>query len=135
MAVTAYPRRFDVWDRLAAMPVERLADEGAPILRAQRSEVERALATAQPIWIGGLRLEAVNAPFHRAQIGHELASRAAHGHAAGAVYRVSGRRVDVSLYSVGDFDVAAVAARYGGGGHRNAAGFTVTLESWARDFA
>jgi len=27
------------------------------------------------------------------------------------------------LRSKGDFDVAAIAQRYGGGGHRNAAGF------------
>jgi nanoRNase/pAp phosphatase (c-di-AMP/oligoRNAs hydrolase) len=48
---------------------------------------------------------------------------------------MSGRRVDVSLYSIGDFDVAAIAARYGGGGHRNAAGFSVSLEAWAAEFA
>jgi hypothetical protein len=134
-AVTAAPRRFEAWDRLATTPVAQLADEGTPILRAQRVEVERALAAAQPVWIGGLRLEAVNAVSHRAQIGHELAARAAHATPAGAVYRVVGRRVDVSLYSIGDLDVAAVAGRFGGGGHRNAAGFSVPLETWARDFA
>jgi hypothetical protein len=134
-AVAAQPLRFDVWDRLADTPVEQLAEEGVPLLRAQRAEVARALAAAAPVWIGGLRLEAVNAVSHRAQIGHELAARAAHGTAAGAVYRVSGRRVDVSLYSIGALDVAALAARYGGGGHRNAAGFSVSLEAWTRDFA
>jgi oligoribonuclease NrnB/cAMP/cGMP phosphodiesterase (DHH superfamily) len=134
-AITASPRGFDAWDRLAATPMEQLAEEGAPILRAQRVEVERALAAAQPVWIGGLRLEAVNAVAQRAQIGHELAARAAHGTPAGAVFRVVGRRVDVSLYSIGDLDVAAVAARFGGGGHRNAAGFSVPLETWAREFA
>jgi len=134
-AVTAYPRRFEVWDRLAELAPEKLAEEGAPILRAQRAEVERALTAAQPVWIAGLRLEAVNAPFLRAQIGHELATRAAHGAPAGAVYRLVGQRVDVSLYSIGDFDVATLAARFGGGGHRNAAGFSVPLETWAREFA
>lgn len=133
-AVGSYPRRFEVWDRLAELAPEKLAEEGAPILRAQQAEVERALTGAQPIWIAGLRIEAVNAPFLRAQIGHELASRAAHGTPAGAVYRLVGQRVDVSLYSVGDFDVAALAGRFGGGGHRNAAGFSVPLESWAREF-
>jgi nanoRNase/pAp phosphatase (c-di-AMP/oligoRNAs hydrolase) len=29
-----------------------------------------------------------------------------------------------SLRSVGDFDVAALAKRWGGGGHKNASGFT-----------
>jgi oligoribonuclease NrnB/cAMP/cGMP phosphodiesterase (DHH superfamily) len=134
-ALVAHPQRFEVWDRLAETPAEQLAEEGAPLLRAERAEVERALAGAAPIWIGGLRVEAVNAAFHRAQIGHELAARSAHGSAVGAVYRLSGRRVDVSLYSIGDLDVAALAARFGGGGHRNAAGFSVSLETWLRDFA
>lgn len=33
-------------------------------------------------------------------------------------------RLKFSLRSVGDFDVSAVAQRFGGGGHKNAAGFT-----------
>jgi nanoRNase/pAp phosphatase (c-di-AMP/oligoRNAs hydrolase) len=44
---------------------------------------------------------------------------------------VTGERVDVSIYSVGDFDVATIAAKLGGGGHRNAAGFSLTLAEWA----
>jgi oligoribonuclease NrnB/cAMP/cGMP phosphodiesterase (DHH superfamily) len=134
-ALASHRLDFDEWERLAALHAELLAEDGAPILRAQRREVERALATAQPIWLGPLRIEAVNAAFDRAQIGHELAERCAFGTPCGAVYRLSGRRVDVSLYSIGDFDVAGLAARYGGGGHRNAAGFSVPLESWVAGFA
>ena len=44
------------------------------------------------------------------------------------------RRVDCSVYSIGDFDVASLAASFGGGGHRNAAGFSVTLEDWLAHF-
>lgn len=133
-ALYSYPRRFDVWDELARTPLERLVDEGRSIARAQRIEVERALQNAHAITVGGLRLEAVNALFHRALIGHELAVRAAHGVPAGAVYRLTGRRVDCSLYSIGDFDVAKIAARYGGGGHRNAAGFHAPLQDWLDRF-
>jgi len=133
-AIYSYPRRFDIWSELAEMPVERLVAEGRSIARAQRIEVERSLQNAHPITIGGLRLEAVNALFHRALIGHELAVRAVHGAPAGAVYRLTGRRVDCSLYSTGDFDVAKIAARYGGGGHRNAAGFHVPLPDWLDRF-
>ncbi|MEB2346525.1 MAG: hypothetical protein OZ948_17505 [Deltaproteobacteria bacterium] len=133
-AIYSYPRRFDAWDELCAMPLDRLVAEGSSIARAQRIEVERSLQNAHPITVGGLRLEAVNALFHRALIGHELAVRAVHGSPAGAVYRLTGRRVDCSLYSTGDFDVAKIAARYGGGGHRNAAGFHVPLADWLERF-
>ena len=133
-ALASHPFDFAEWDRLASMPIELLAEEGGPILRVQRRQVERALATAHPVWVGPLRVEAVNAAFDRAQIGHELAERSAFGTPCGAVYRLTGRRVDVSLYSIGDFDVASVAVRYGGGGHRNAAGFSVPLETWVAEF-
>lgn len=129
-AISSHPRSFETWGRLAATPVEALAAEGRPILRALRLEVDRALATAHPVRVAGLVLEAVNARLQRAEIGHELAERRAFGTPAGAAYRVAGRRVDVSLYSVGDFDVARIAERLGGGGHRNAAGFSVTLDEW-----
>jgi hypothetical protein len=133
-AIHSYPRRFEVWDELAKAPVERLVAEGVPIARAQRIEVERALLSAHAVTVGGLRLEAVNALFLRSQIGHELASRRVHGAPCGVVYRVTGRRIDCSLYSIGDFDVSRLAARYGGGGHRNAAGFHVTLADWLERF-
>jgi oligoribonuclease NrnB/cAMP/cGMP phosphodiesterase (DHH superfamily) len=132
--IYSHPRRLELWDELARTPLERLVEEGRPIARAQRIEVERALQLAHPITVGGQRLEAVNALFHRALIGHELALRAAHRVSCGAVYRLGGRRVDCSLYSIGDYDVAKIAMRYGGGGHRNAAGFHVALDDWLERF-
>ena len=133
--ICAAPRTFEAWDALAARSVDDLASEGAPIVRSNRIEVERALQSAHPVRIGELRVEAVNSRFQRAEIGHELAERATHGERCGAVYRMTGQRVDVSVYSIGEFDVAAVAGRFGGGGHRNAAGFSVTLSEWTEHFA
>ena len=90
--------------------------------------------TAHPVAIGSWRVEAANAPHHRSAIGHELAKRAAFGHPVGLVYRVTGAQVDVSIYSIGDVDVSAVAREFGGGGHRNASGFSVSLQSWLARF-
>ena len=89
---------------------------------------------AHPVTVAGLRVEAVNSPHHRSHIGHELAKRAAFGRPIGVVYRVSGTQVDASIYSIGDVDVSAVAERFGGGGHRNASGFTVSLRRWLEEF-
>jgi hypothetical protein len=83
---------------------------------------------------GDLRIEAVNALHHRALLGHELSKRAAFGHPVGLAYRVCGDRVDVSIYSIGEVDVSEVARRYGGGGHRNAAGFSLSLRRWLEEF-
>ena len=133
-AIGSHRRDFEVWDELAERPVRELAAEGAPLVRAARTELERALHGAHPLRIGERRIEAVNAPQQRSAIGHALAKRAAYGLQWGAVYRLMGTRVDVSIYSVGELDVSKVAAGYGGGGHRNAAGFSVSLAAWLRDF-
>jgi hypothetical protein len=131
-AIGSYTRDFATWDELARRPWEELASEGTPILRERRVEVETSLRFAHPVRIAGLELEAVNALHHRSHIGHELAKRAAFDQPIGLVYRLIGKRVDVSIYSIGDVDVSAIAAKHGGGGHRNASGFSVTLGEWKR---
>ena len=133
-AISSYPRDFETWEKLAARPIEELVAEGTPILRATRIEVERALQSAHPVLVGSRRAEAVNASQHRSKIGHELAKRAAFKLPWGLVYRVTGERVDVSLYSIGELDVAKVAEGYSGGGHANASGFTITLQRWLDEF-
>ena len=132
--INSYPRSFEVWDRLADTPVQELARQGEPILRAERTEVQRALRGAHRARLGHDWIEAVNATEHRSRIGHALALRRAFDRRWGLVYRLRGRRVDASLYSIGELDVAAVAAQFGGGGHRNAAGFQVELERWLAEF-
>jgi uncharacterized protein len=133
-AIGSHPREFAVWDELAGRSPEDLAREGTPILRAQRAEMLRTLQSAHPIAVGEYRVEAVNAQQNRSHIGHELAKRAAFGNPIGVVYRVTGSQVDASIYSIGDVDVSAIAHRYGGGGHRNASGFSVSLRIWLEDF-
>jgi hypothetical protein len=133
-AIGSYPRTFESWDGLAARTADDLATEGASLVRMQRIEVERSLHGSHAVRLGELRVEAVNAREHRSLIGHELAERARFGEPCGAVYRLSGSRVDISVYSIGEFDVSAIAGRFGGGGHRNAAGFSVPLETWQADF-
>jgi hypothetical protein len=133
-AIGIRQRSFEDWEEMARAPIANLAAEGGPIVRAQRIEAERALQQAHPLRLAGDRVEAVNAREQRAWIGHALAERARFGTPCGVVYRMVGTRVDVSLYSVGDFDVASLAARFGGGGHRNAAGFSVALVEWLERF-
>lgn len=133
-AIASYPREFEIWDELAQRSPKELMREGEPIVRANRMEVRRTIANSQPIQIGADRVDAVNATSNRSAIGHELAKRQAFGRSWGCVYRISGGQVHATLYSIGDFDVSVIAAQLGGGGHRNAAGFTVSLEDWVEKF-
>ena len=133
-AIGVYPLDFETWNELARRPIAELVAEGTPIVRANRAEVENRARSAHPLVVDGRLVEAVNATTVRSAIGHELAERERFGCAWGCVYRVSGGEVHATLYSIGEVDVGSVAARLGGGGHRNAAGFSVSLAEWLRDF-
>jgi len=133
-AIASYPYSFEAWSALAAKTAAELAAEGRPILRSNRMEVERVLKNAAPIVVDGHKVEAVNSTVHRAQVGHELAERARFERPWGCVYRIQGTKVHATLYSIGDFHVAPIAARLGGGGHPNAAGFTVSVADWVERF-
>lgn len=70
---------------------------------------------------------AVNCPVNQSEIGNQLAQVSG---TYGLVYFIgSASKVFCSLRSVGDFDVSALAQAYGGGGHKNAAGFQTGLFS------
>jgi len=78
---------------------------------------------------------AANCPPHlTSDVGHELATKSK---MFGLCWTLSqtGLTAKCSLRSNGDYDVSAIAKAFGGGGHRNAAGFEVpmgTLLGWLK---
>jgi oligoribonuclease NrnB/cAMP/cGMP phosphodiesterase (DHH superfamily) len=77
---------------------------------------------------------AVNSTAHASEIGHELA-KASGTYGLIWYYDAAAKRANVSLRSIGGYDVSAIAKAFGGGGHRNAAGFNIdmpTLLGWLK---
>ena len=129
-AIGSYPLDFVTWDALIERDTADLAAEGTALVRANDTLVQRALHASSRVLLDGEWFEAVNATTNRSLIGHELAKREAFGHQWGCVYQITGTRVSVTLYSIGELDVSQIATGFGGGGHRNAAGFSVSLREW-----
>lgn len=123
IALRSYPQDFQVWDTLFARGAGSLIDEGFSIQRYYRLRVEELKRHAYQARLGGHDIWITNAPYFAAsEVAGELCER---GAAFGACYfEVEGGRFQYSLRSRGDFDVSAVAKMFGGGGHKNAAGFT-----------
>jgi hypothetical protein len=97
-------------------------------LRGDPVDALQAVRHAQPVitegdlaWLA-VRGVAVNAnALFASELGNLLAEQSG---TFGLIWQLSGDgEIKASLRSKGNFDVAAIAARYGGGGHRNAAGF------------
>lgn len=131
-ALFSYPFDFTVWDGLIVSGIPRLINEGIALVRNQRANID-AFRTALPrmIQFGHHRVPIANVPWMFASdLGGELAK----GHPFAATYFDDSKGRKFSLRSTPEgIDVSQVAAAFGGGGHRNAAGFTLTREE-AIDF-
>ena len=126
LALQCYPMDFEVWQELQ---VDQLITEGGAILRYQKQQVARAVSRMRMTQLGDYLIPAVNSCLLQSEIGDELCLRYPDSPFS-AVYYQSHRNDEAwSLRSIGDFDVAKVAQAFGGGGHRNAAGFARPLQA------
>jgi len=142
-AIWSYaPWTFEQWD--AWYVYNNLAEEGKALLRYHNQQVAKLCAKPMRISIPttkhpetGQETEnsivkwecpglAVNASSSFASdVGHELAVKSG---SFGAVWVLNTpTEAVVSLRSNGDYDVSVIAKSYGGGGHKNAAGFSVDV--------
>lgn len=122
-ALRSYPQDFGVWDWL---DVPRLIEEGRSILRYYRTLVDGAKKHVYRRNIGGYVVPVVNAPLFMAS---DLAGELAENEPFAAVYAEDGKYTSFSLRSRAPdgVDVSEIAKRYGGGGHKHAAGFRIPV--------
>jgi len=123
--IATHEQTFEVWDEIQRHGAKLAASRGKAVLQY----IDRYVAnlTGQAIrqpFAGYLDIPVVNAPFPAiSEVVGKLAESAlfAVGWSQGA-----DGKYHYSLRSRGDFDVSAVAQKFGGGGHAAAAGFAVS---------
>lgn len=118
-ALVSLPFDFEVWDKLK---VDDLIIEGAACLRFESSVVKKICDKS---WVGRIDefdVPMVNTAAHWSEVGHELLCMYPKAPFA-ASFTVMKNGVMWSLRGRGDFDVSEVAKKFGGGGHKIAAGF------------
>lgn len=130
-AIRSYKHSFDRWDSMAEdddlVPLIR---DGGAILRAEKKLVAQFLEQAFIDTIGGHAVPTVNVPYHFASdCANELLAKHPDAPFAAAWFKRGDGKFQCSLRSEdGRMDVSEIAKTYGGGGHRNAAGFEVPSE-------
>lgn len=133
----SHPYEFEVWDTLAAQCEEptafwNLEGEGRAIDRKMLKDIAEILDVAtRDMVIGGHKVPVVNLPYTMAS---EAAGKLAEDAPFAAAYfdAKDGRKFSLRSRGEGGLDVSAIAKLYGGGGHRNAAGFTMPI-GWEGD--
>lgn len=124
IALRSYPQDFLIWDKLVDAGAQTLIAEGGAIQRYYRLRVEELKRSGYPATLDGQDIWIANAPYFAAsEVAGELAER--DGTFGACYFEAEGGRWQYSLRSRGEFDVSAVARKFGGGGHKAAAGFSV----------
>jgi oligoribonuclease NrnB/cAMP/cGMP phosphodiesterase (DHH superfamily) len=122
--VFSHPYNFQVWDELMRANMADLAKEGEAIERKHFKDVEELTGVVtRRMVIGGYNVPIANLPY-------TLVSDAAHKLCKGEPFAgcywdtPSGRVFGLRSTDEG-VDVSEIAKQYGGGGHRNSAGFRI----------
>ena len=107
--------------------------EKGKLLRASFAKMlERQIGSAREIKFDKHKVLAINASgVFRSHLGHELAKRTG---TFGIVYKFADGILKLSLRGVGKIDLSKLAKKYGGGGHFNAAGISLTDKKQIQKF-
>lgn len=123
--IFSYPYEFDIWDRLMRADPAVLAVEGAAIERKHFKDVAELVKVCQrTMRIAGHTIPVASLPYTlTSDAGHLMAQ----GQPFAACYWDTPQGRVFSLRSTDNgIDVSEIAKQFGGGGHRNAAGFTLS---------
>jgi uncharacterized protein len=121
---------FAIWNRMARDMENRATRsawvaKGDLLLRYDKRLMEGILPHVQTVRFAGHRAFAVNASRHFADdLGRVLARRSC---SLAIIWSECNDHVRVSLRSDGSVDVAKIAQKFGGGGHKVSAGFSLKL--------
>lgn len=134
--VFAHDYTFENWDHLDRMlrdhmDVQRVAEMGGAIEQKHHKDVaELVEVTRRTMIIGGYAVPVANIPY---TLTSDAGNLMAKGERFAACYWDTPTGRVFSLRSTNEgLDVSAIAAQYGGGGHRNASGFQRPL-GWEGD--
>lgn len=130
--LSSHPYDFEVWDWLIMRADEAGEDtvmerEGEAIHRKLLKDIGELLqVTTRRMVIGGVSVPVANLPSVMAS---EAGNIMAEGEPFAATYYEgpAGRMFSLRSNGAAGADVSEIAKRYGGGGHRNAAGFKVPI--------
>lgn len=129
-ALDEYPFDFELWNSIAdewedVHAVKKYIAAGSIVLAYENRVLERMVRHAERVDFNGHAAYAVNSPILESEIGNWIVR---HKKTIAIIWSYKGKEVRVSLRSDGRTDVSELALRYGGGGHKAAAGFAFDVQ-------
>ncbi|MDP3725394.1 MAG: DHHA1 domain-containing protein [Nanoarchaeota archaeon] len=124
---------FASWDKLAkklenTKTRKEIIKKGSIIVKHKKRTIGRLVSKAKDVKLAGYKAKVVNSPIFPSEIGNELIS---HGADVGIIWYDDNKKIKVSLRSKssGKVNVAKIAEKFGGGGHKAAASFRIPKDT------
>lgn len=131
IVIHMYEKTFEEWDKLFARDISEVKGMGSMLESYQLSMVKDIAKMAIDTDLDGYPAKIVNSTIHISEVGGMLAEQSK----VGIVWSLISGVVRISLRSRGpEVDVATIAKKYGGGGHFNAAGFSLSIPDFITKF-
>lgn len=129
-----YPLDFKVWDKMikeieTKTGLKKYVEEGKILLKKRDDQIRKIFAYAEEVEFEGYKCLMVNSPVYASHIGNFLCKKMP---PIAVIWSRRGKRIIVNLRSDGTVDVSKLAAKYGGGGHKAAAGFSWDEEEFLK---
>lgn len=128
---------LDAFIRGAEKSITDRISEGRVIQKVIDHNLQMGFDVMHTLAIDEFTMLAVNSCLHMSEFGSALFTKflkEKKADFAGTYYRYTQNTYKFSLRSVGDFDVSVICKRFGGGGHKNAAGFEVPIDKFNGTF-
>ncbi len=132
-ALFSWPQDFDTWDRLMSGDLEQLRRDGIAIERKHQRDIRALIKSGtRRMRLSGYEVPVLNVPFTMAS---DAGNLLAQDEPFAVCYWDDRNGRTFSLRSVAQgVDVSEIARSFGGGGHRQAAGFSLSFEEADRPF-
>lgn len=128
LSLEVYSPKDSVWNDLLSESnifVNRFISKGETLLKAQHKRVSKSFRDGYDIILEGFKTRVMNSNNDISDTGHYACEK---GYDIGLVWSIRGNKVIVGLRSIGDINVAEIAEKHGGGGHKCAASFHTDIE-------
>lgn len=126
--IFSFPYDFDIWDKLMNTDLNSMRRDGEVIERKHFKDIRELIAANMMWWqIDEYLIPVLNVPYMWTSDAGHIMWKEQKAPFAACYWDVPDGRV-FSLRSKPEFDCSAIAAKFGGGGHKNAAGFKVKFD-------
>ena len=116
----------------AFIGITALKEIGSTLLKKKNQQVQSKLSKVRDLTLCDIEFKIINVTENISELGNEICIE--YNKPALMYFITQDMKVICSLRSINELsDVSKVATIFGGGGHRNASGFTVSLQTFLQD--